>query len=835
MTSRSEVHEHHASESGHCFHCQLPITGTPPYTALVDDTEQPMCCPGCKMVTEAIIAGGLDNYYQHRTDSPLQANALNNKLLEELRLYDRDDIQKSFVIERSSTEKQASLLIEGITCAACVWLLENHVDRIDGVERVSVNLSTHEAQITWNPQTVPLSTLLIAIYEIGYKAYPWREDRQEAMLKSENRLFIRRLVIAGIGTMQVMMYAIALYSGAISNDMDEPYRDFIRYISALVATPVILYSAAPFFKAALRDIKTRSLSMDFPVSLAIGGAYAASLWATMNGNGEVYYDSVSMFTFFLLTGRYLELRARHATARAARALHNLLPSSCLKKSGDTFIRIPLEDLQTGDHVRVLPGDSIPADAVILNGKSSIDESMLTGEYMPVSREKGDSVMGGSLNVDNALELEVTHVGEETQMSAILQLLKHAQQDKPAIAKLADRVAGWFVAAVLLTSIAVYWYWSGHAEEHAFWITLSVLVVTCPCALSLATPTALTAATGHLHRLGFLVTRGHVLEGLSKINHVVFDKTGTLTQGNLQLAEVQPIQGCQETPEQLLDIAAALEAHSEHPIAKAFIRNTELNADDPVTHTGQGIEAIINGVSYFIGRPDFSAPDHYTHYPDNSGQWLLMAKESGNERVPLCWFSITDQLRPEAAEVIRKLKQYGMKVTLLSGDQENVVASVAQQLNIEQWQSSASPDDKLTFIRQQQDQGEHLLMIGDGINDVPVLAGADVSLAMGNASDLAKTNADAVLLANDFGRLIDAFELMQKTRRVIKQNLSWSLAYNLTALPLAAAAMIAPWMAAIGMSLSSLVVVANAMRLDRNKSMSAKKAEQSAVMNPAMEI
>lgn len=813
------------SENCYCFHCHLPIEGTPPYTATVEDVEQPMCCPGCKMVTEAIIAGGLDSYYQHRTDPGLQANTISQRLEEELRLYDRNDIQQDFVISNGESERQASLLIEGITCAACVWLLENHISLIEGVEKVSVNLSTHEARISWNNAQTPLSDILIAIHQIGYKAYPWRADRQEAMLKQENRVFIRRLAIAGIGTMQVMMYAIALYSGAISNDMTTPYRDLIRYVSALVATPVILYSAAPFFKAALRDFRTRHLSMDVPVSIAIGGAYVASLWATVNGSGEVYFDSVSMFTFFLLSGRYLELRARHSTSRAARALSNLLPSSCLKKEGKEYVRVPIIDLKPKDHVRVLPGDSIPADAVILRGSSSVDESMLTGEYLPIARSIGESVMGGSLNIDNALELEITHVGEETRMSAILKLLKHAQQDKPAIARLADRVAGYFVASVLVTATVVYWYWSGVVAEDAFWITLSVLVVTCPCALSLATPTALTAATGYLHKLGFLVTRGHVLEGLGKITHIVFDKTGTLTQGRLKLEGTYPVAGCHYSESKLLAIASAIEAHSEHPIARAFAVATDLRAEEVVSHTGRGIEARIGANHYKMGRPDFCCQTNIPARPKQEGQWLLMSEND----LPLCWFKLTDSLRPEAAHVIRRLKDSGFKVTLLSGDQEPVVASVSQQLAIEQWHSQASPDDKLKFIRQRQAHGEHVLMVGDGINDVPVLAGADVSLAMGNASDLAKTSADAVLLSDDLGRLIDAFDLVRRTRKIIRQNLAWSLGYNITALPLAAAAMIAPWMAAIGMALSSLLVVGNALRLNRDKK-PASREEQLASLN-----
>ena len=521
-----------------CYHCQLPIKEPPLFFADIEGEKQPMCCPGCKAVAEAIIAGGLQNYYHHRTEAGVQADTVNEQLQAELLIYDREDIQKEFVQVLPDSNRQANLLIEGITCAACIWLLEKHLTSISGVKAAYINLSTHEAQIEWDPETTRPSCFMRAIYTIGYKAFPWRADRQEALLQQENRRFIRRLAVAGIGAMQVMMYAIALYSGAISNDMTVLYRDFIRYISAIVATPVVFYAAMPFFKSAIRDIKLKHPGMDVPVSIAIGGAYLASLWATYTGAGEVYFDSVCMFTFFLLTGRYLELKARHATSRAARVLSNLLPASCLKVVDGSVHRVPLNDIQEGDWIRALPGSSIPSDGIIISGSSSIDESMLTGEYMPISKMTGDHVLAGSTNIDNAIDVKVTHTGNETRVAGIVELLRRAKQEKPPIALMADRVAGWFVTAVLLIAVVVYSYWSQHSPEDAFWITLSVLVVTCPCALSLATPAALTAATGYLHRAGLLITRGHVLEGIGQINHIIFDKTGTLTNGKLTLADVK---------------------------------------------------------------------------------------------------------------------------------------------------------------------------------------------------------------------------------------------------------------------------------------------------------
>ena len=804
-----------------CFHCSLPVPESTVYFANVAGAQQPMCCPGCKAVTEAIVAGGLENYYQHRTSRNLQADLISQRLREELGVYDREDIQKDFVQALNNGNRQASLLIEGITCAACIWLLEKHLSSLEGVEQVQVNLSTHEAQIIWQPDCIKLSAILIEIQQIGYKAFPWQADRQEALLKQENRTFIRRLAVAGIGAMQVMMYAVALYFGAITNDMTDMYRDLIRIMSAIVATPVILYSAAPFFKTALRDLNIKHLSMDVPVSIAIAGAYTASLWATYTGRGEVYFDSVCMFTFFLLTGRYFELRARHATVRSARALTNVLPASCLKKTDHLFNRVPVADLQPDDIVRVLPGDVIPADGTILSGITNVNESMLSGEYMPIEKHQGDNVLCGSINTGNAIELKIIHVGQQTRMAGIIQLLQRAQQDKPAIAIIADKVAAWFVAGLLLTAIIVYWAWSGIAPQDAFWITLSVLVVTCPCALSLATPAALTAATGHLHKLGLLITRGHVLEGLNRVDHIVFDKTGTLTKGELTLTETRPLKPELFSAKDCLILASALEIHSEHPIARAFQQTVRTIASNIKNHTGQGLEGIIEGQQYRIGRPDFACPDRSPEHPQTLGQWLLLSCE----REPLCWFKITDTLRPEARHTINQLQKLGKKITLLSGDTESVVAATAKSTGILHWQSAASPDDKLSFIRTAQSRGECILMIGDGINDVPVLAGADISLAMGNASDLARTSSDAVLISSDLGQLLKTLDIAQQTRKIIRQNLAWALIYNLTALPLAAMGMIPPWMAALGMALSSLLVVANALRLSYKQNRNSKASEQ----------
>ncbi len=773
-----------------------------------------MCCPGCQAVAQTIVGSGLDTYYRHRTENAsapeITGRQLPTNLAQELALYDQPSVQRGFVSAQQGF-LEASLVIEGITCAACVWLLEHHLQRLDGIEKASVNLTSHRARIQWDPARVALSTILTEIYRIGYQAHPWHPNKEEELLAAEQKRAIRRLGIAGIGMMQVMMMATALYAGAMQG-LEIEYQAFIRWTSWLIATPVVFYSARPFFTAALRDIRSRQLSMDAPVSLAIGGAYLASIWATVTNTGEIYYDSVTMFTFFLLIGRFLEMKARHRSGRAGNSMLNLLPTSALRLTDGVEQLVPANELNAGDLVRVRPGQTIPADGIIEQGHGSIDESALTGEYLPIQKHEGDAIVGGTINVENPILIRVSEVGAESRLSAIVRLLDRAAEEKPQVARLADRVSSYFVAAVLITATVVGGSWYLLEPANALWITLSVLVVTCPCALSLATPTALTAATGTLRQHGFLITRGHVLESLARATHIIFDKTGTLTEGNLSLQSTQAVSDLSEA--RCLQLAAALETHSEHPIAKAFHPYaSELSAEQINVTVGQGIEGMVSNQRYRIGTPEFAiqlCAGSEAEQPALEGKWLLLC----NEQHPLAWFRINDQLRHEARDTITQLKAAGLQCEMLTGDNSHAVDETAEQLGIETITRGVSPEQKLAHVAQLQASGAEVIMVGDGINDIPVLAGAQTSIAMGSATDLAKTNADAVLISSDLQRLVDAIHLSRRSRQIIRQNLSWALGYNLLALPLAAFGFIAPWMAAIGMSASSLVVVGNALRLSR---------------------
>lgn len=803
-----------------CYHCGEPVPADSPYFIELDQTRHPMCCPGCEAVAHAIVEGGLASYYRYRTQMPLRPEEDQPHLEQEMRIYDRPELQAEFVHHDEQGLAHIQLAIEGITCAACAWLIEHQLSQETGVHKIAVNLSQHRASLIWDPQQTQLSQVLMCLQRIGYQACPYQADQQQAQLLQQEKMFTRRLIIAGIGMMQVMMFAVGLYAEAFQG-IEEDFKNLFRWLSLVMTTPVVLFSAYPFFKAAWRDLRTRHLSMDVPVALAIGTAYLASVWATLADTGEVYFDSVSMFTFFLLFGRYIEMRARHRIGRSGNALQNLLPTSAIRLTADGQEEVvPTRDLQVGDRVLVKPGQSIPADGRIVKGRSSLNEAALTGEYMPVARTLGDPLMAGTQNVESPLEMQVEHTGQDARVASIARLTDRAFAEKPKVAALANRIAHWFVLAVLIIASSVAYVWWQLAPEDAFWITLSVLVVTCPCALSLATPTALTVAMNHLRNRGFLVTRSHVLEGLAQSTRIIFDKTGTLTQGQLKLVHHTWIADPQDPRcDSVLALAAALESHSEHPIARAFseYRQTDIRAQSTQVVMGEGLTGDIHGQTYRLGKAEFAWPAQALQAPERqtptlTGQSILLADQQG----PLCWFHLDDQLRHDALACIQSLQEMGLEVELLSGDQGPAVAQVAQKLGISTYTAAASPETKLARLRELQTAGEAVIMVGDGINDVPVLAGAQVSIAMGNATDLAKTSADALLVSAHLTRISDAIRLAYKTRRVIRQNLMWALIYNVLALPLAAMGMIPPWLAAIGMSVSSLIVVFNALRLSADK-------------------
>jgi Cu2+-exporting ATPase len=664
---------------------------------------------------------------------------------------------------------------------------------------------------------VQLSRILEAVQEIGYLAHPFDTSRQEALFRKERNTAIRRLAIAGLGTMQVMMYAIPVYLAA-EGTMSADIQALMQFASLILTTPVVFYSAWPFFQGAWRDLKLRRAGMDVPVALGVGAAYAASIVATFTGQGEVYFDSVTMFVFFLLTGRFLEMNARKKSAEAAESLIKLIPAAALRLPDWPASRqeamVAAVTLGPGEHVLVGPGESFPADGRVVEGTSSVDESLLTGESRPVEKHSDSPVIGGSLNLTSPLVVRVEKIGADTVLSGIVRLLDRALAEKPRLAQAADRVASWFVLALLIVAAGVAAYWYIVEPARAFWITVSVLVVSCPCALALATPVALTAALGRLTRLGLLATRGHALETLAKATDFVFDKTGTLTTGEFRLRQTQVMRGDGVSA---LAIAAALEQGATHPVAAAL---RDAAASDAPTaarqeanalknHPGQGVEGQILGRRYRLGSPAFLG-----HAPEPGfSPGLTLVGLADTEGI-LAWFGLGDELRPHARALVRELAALDVRLHLFSGDRAENVAALAAELGIASARGGMLPEDKLAAVKALQANGAVVAMTGDGVNDAPVLAQAQVSIAIDQGAEAAQAAADMVLLSSELLCLADGVRIARKAQSIIRQNLAWAALYNFAAIPAAALGYITPWMAGIGMSLSSLLVVLNALRLAR---------------------
>lgn len=809
-----------ATEDGlGCFHCGLPVPRGGGYTVLVDGAARTMCCPGCQAVAQAIADGGFAAYYRHRA-APAARGEPAAPPHEFLR-YDIPEVQRSFVRASAEHLKEAALIIEGITCGACAWLIEQRLRKLPGVAAVVLNYAMRRARVTWDERRVRLSAILRAIAEIGYRAQPYDSAHVEEAQHRERRQMLWRLFVAGFGMMQVMMYAVPAYIA--DGDLGADIEQLLRVASLVLTAPVVLWAAGPFYLGAWRDVSARRVGMDVPVALGIGFAFAASLLATWRGGGEVYYDSITMFVFLLLGARFLEMNARAAAARAHSRLATLVPAVAERLSGDPHSaateQVAVASLACGDRVRVRPGAVIPADGVIVEGASAVHEALLTGESRPLRKQPGDRVIGGAVNLHGPLTVRVERVGAETVLAGIVRLLDRAQAEKPRIAAAAERAAQWFVLGLLIVAAATAAGWYLVAPDRALWIVVAVLVVTCPCALSLATPAALTAATGALYGRGILVTRGHALETLARATHFVFDKTGTLTLGRMALVGVIPLGD--HDRENALALAAQLERASEHPIARALLAAAQdrvMQNAGHVTelrnHPGAGIEARVDGRLVRIGGPGFVSMLTRRPLPDE----LVFAADEvtvvalGDEHGWIALFTLGDPLRRNARTLVRELERRGKTVCLLSGDRPQAAQHAARQLGIDTVHGGSSPAEKLDVVRALQARGAVVAMIGDGINDAPVLAQAQVSVAMGGATELAQVNADMILLSERPEHLLEAVDTAAKTMRVIRQNLAWAAAYNAAALPLAILGYVTPLVAGTGMALSSLAVVANALRL-----------------------
>lgn len=797
-------------QAGTCFHCGDALPAGAPIFARLGNVHQPMCCPGCKAVAEFIHDNDLGAYYEHR-QQPGPDNGLRAED-SDWTLYDRDDLATRYVSDDGATAT-ATVDVGGMYCSACAWLFENAMRRTNGIRSVALNSATRRAVVSWDPSRLAFSGVLSAIAAIGFRPSPAVAGVAGEGREHEQRSALRRLIVAAAAGMQVMMFAVALYAGDHFG-IEGRIEQFLRIVSLLVCLPIVFYSARPFFEGAVRGLKARQPGMDLPVSLAIIAAFAASTVAALRGSGEIYFDSVAMFVLFLGAARYLEMRSRHRADDQAQALASLLPEVATRLAGDVPEIVSVDRLRPTDKVLIRPGDVIPADGRVLSGELAVDESLLTGESMPVGREAGSAVYAGAINRAGTASVEVTRAGASTSLAEIGRLLDQARADRPRVAQLADRIASRFVLAVLLIAAVTGLAWLQIDAGRAFEIVLATLVVTCPCALSLATPASIAAAASGLAREGILLVRARALEVLSRPARLVFDKTGTLTRGQPEILATDLLdEGVDEAF--ALSLGAALEKASEHVLARAFtpyFEPAEHALDSVRIVAGAGIEASAGDRQFRLGSYDFVAPTGSPLEAPPAPADGSMRVWLGDTRRLLAVFTIGDELRPDAAEAIESLRRLGHRISIASGDHVSAVQAIARRLDIEDATAALAPSAKLELLSAMRGQGLPVVMVGDGVNDAPVLAAADASIAVDAGTALARASADVIVPGRRLASVAKVAEVAATTRQTIRQNLAWAIGYNLLAIPLAVSGVLAPWMAALGMSASSLLVVLNALRI-----------------------
>ncbi len=714
---------------------------------------------------------------------------------------------------------ESSVAIEGMACAACALTIEEVLRAVPGVLSAEVGAASRRARVVWRAGQVLPSQWLAAVRSAGYRALPMADLALRAERRREARLVLWRWLVAGLCMMQVMMYAWPAYTAA-PGDISGDAQALLRWASWVLSLPVMLFSCGPFFRAALRDLRRHRVGMDTPVTLGIGITFAISSWGTFAPDGifgaEVYFDSLTMFVFFLLGSRWLQERLRDRTGGALDLLLQRLPEGVERERADgRREQVAAHRVAVGDVLHVRPGEAFVADALVLEGETLVDQALLSGESRPVARGPGAPVLAWSHNLAVAVRVRVTAIGADTRFAEIAALMDEAARARPRLAQLADRIARPFLLLVLLAAAGAGLFWWRHDPGHALMVAVAVLIVTCPCALSLATPVAMLAAAGTLARHGVLVRRLQALEVLAGVDTVVFDKTGTLTHDALALSAVHTRTGIDR--DQALAMAAALASRSLHPAARAIAAaghdgagGSQWQVTDLAEESGRGLRGHLacNGAPWPGPLRLGSAAHCGLAAPDGAGTTVWLADGQGM----LAAFALQEQLRADAAATVRRLGQMGVAVQLLSGDADAAVARVAAQLGIGEARGGCSPRDKLQALRSLQRRGRRSAMVGDGLNDGPVLAGADVSFAFGRSVPLAQAQADFVVPGGALMQVADTLALARRTMAVVRQNLAWAAGYNAVSVPLAVVGWMPAWLAGLGMAASALLVVLNALRL-----------------------
>jgi Cu2+-exporting ATPase len=790
-----------------CKHCLLEF----PEPEAVRDREDVFCCPACRGIYRLINDEGLEEFYDKRDTrlwrpGPMSASEVGAP---EAAAFEG-------MLRRVGESLEAVVTIEGIRCASCVWLNEKMLLRSGGVESATVNYATHRARVRFDPELTSIAEVLGRIAALGYLPKPYRPETAELELKERRRDLLLRFGTAAFFSMQLMMYSAALYAGYFEGQ-DASLRRVFEIISLALCTPVLFYSGRPFFSASLRGLRNLVFNMDVLVAIGSGAAYLYSIY-NMLTDGEVFFDTSAMIITFVLLGRYIEAGAKGRASESVSRLLGLSPSIATLVLPDGARKsTPVSSIRAGDIIEVSPGERIALDGTVESGLSECDESMLTGESMPVEKGPGEDVFAGTVNGLGSLLINVTGVGDDTVLSRIVRAVEEAQARRAPVQVLADRVVGLFVPGIILLAMVTFAIrlYSGLELSGALMNSVSVLVIACPCALGLATPLAIVVATASGASKGILIRGGEVIELASALKAAVLDKTGTVTAGRPELVHSEGL-GSTGDSEALL-LMASLEQRSEHltgrAIAEAAPQEGRLEPEGFRAHPGQGISGRLMGEEALAGSREFLISRGVSgDFPETSG------REAGGESVVFLAlggrlagaFSVSDPVRPEASEAVKALKEMGMSVSLLTGDNERTARAVAAGAGIDEVRAGMSPIEKAAMIRELK-VSTSVVMAGDGINDAPALVEATVGVAVGRATDVALESADMVLMRDDLMLLPDALRLSRKAFSVIRQNIFWAFAYNLVAVPLAVAGLLHPIVAAGAMALSSLSVVGNSLR------------------------
>jgi Cu2+-exporting ATPase len=811
--------QHSHSAAGGCFHCGLSIPIEADFHAQLDSAVRDFCCFGCQSVSSAIYEAGLQGYYQRTPEGVLLGPPPEPP--KDIEIYDFDEVQREFTT-CSGDIRDIHLLVEGIHCAACVWLIERGLQRVPGVQFANVNLAAKRLHLRWDNTQSKLSDLIRALGRIGYSAVPYDPESAEGAIQKTNRAMLYRLFFAGFAMMNMLWISIALYSGA---DQDE-FRQFFHWMGLALATPTLLYSGYPFYRGAFGGLRGGHLTMDMPIAIGLSVTYAYSLYVTVTHSviGEVYFDTVTNLTFVILIGRYLEGMFRHQAVSATKRLMELQPRVAIIMRDGLEQMTPIRGVKLGDHVLIKPGYKVPVDGVVMEGHSTVDESMLSGESAPVSKSVGAQVFAGTVNTNGALLVEVRTQLQDTTLARIIRLVEEAQSSKAPIQRLADTIVPWFVLVTIICASITFFIWNSQNFEIALMAATSVLIITCPCALGMATPMSIAVASGLGAKHGILVKNGLVLETLSKVTHFVFDKTGTLTEGKMSVAQVHVASGFDE--QTVLRYAATVERYSEHSVAKAIVAEAEarqLSHRDLVANgfhatAGLGVEANVAGQTVLLGSAEWlvrqgvildEALQARVHALETQAMSCVYVAQNGKH---VAMIALADKLRGDAQQLVNELRAAGITMTLLSGDRRPVAEAVARQLGGMEVIAEVLPQDKDRVIQRLQQGGAVVAMVGDGVNDAPALIRADVGIALGSGTDVSVESADIVLMYNELDKVRQATQLSRRTLLTIKQNIGLSFVYNAIMVPLAMMAKVSPLVAAISMPVSSLIVIGNAARI-----------------------